>query len=115
MRKVVSSFRVGARMWIKHTSLSGSLCILFAMLLIIAGAGCSSVPVQEMSDARQAIQAARDEGVSINSSSEFLDAMRLIELAEQELEKGEYGQARMNALKAKKKAIDARQQVILKE
>jgi len=86
--------------------------VLFAVvLLVVTGLwACSSIPVQEMSDARQAINAARDEGISIEASPDYVDALRLIKLAQQKLEEGDYKQARINALGAKKKALVARQQ-----
>lgn len=99
----------------KHTSFVRNICfsILFAVLVAAVGVvGCSSVPVQEMSDARQAIKSAQNEGVSSQTSSEFADALRLIKLAQQKLESGEYKKARMNALTAKQKALDARQKAI---
>lgn len=102
-------------MGITYTSFVRNVCfsIAFAVLVVTAGVfGCSSVPVQEMSDARQAIRSAQKEGVSSQTSSEFADALRLIKLAQQKLESGEYKKARMNALTAKQKALDARQYAI---
>lgn len=96
---------------IKHTGFTRNIRVLFVVLLVVAGLwGCSSIPVQEMSDARQAINAARDEGISIEASRDYSDALRLIKLAQQKLEEGDYNQARINALSAKKKALVARQQ-----
>ena len=96
---------------IKHTSFAVNMRVLLAgLFIVVALLACTSIPVQEMSDARQAINAARDEGVSIEASQDYVDALRLIKLAQQELEEGDYKQARINALNAKKKALEARQQ-----
>ena len=87
--------------------------VLFVMLLIAAGLwACSSIPVQEMSDARQAINAARDDGISVEASQDYSDALRLIRLAQQKLEAGDYKQARINAMNAKMKALKARKQAL---
>ena len=97
---------------IKHTSFAVNMRALFTVLSVVAGLwACSSIPVQEMSDARQAINAARDEGVSIEASQDYVDALQLIKRAQQKLEEGDYEQAKINALNAKKKALEARQQV----
>ncbi|MCK5091684.1 MAG: DUF4398 domain-containing protein [Gammaproteobacteria bacterium] len=96
---------------IKHTSFARNMRVLLVLLVAAGLWGCSSIPVQEMSDARQAINAARDEGISIETSQDYVDALRLIKLAQQKLEEGDYKQARINALSAKKKALVARQQV----
>lgn len=99
-------------MAVKHTSFVRSLrsSILYAVLVItVSVSGCTSVPVQEMSDARQAIRAAQNEGVSSQTSSEFAEALQLIKFAQKKMESGEYQKARMNALSAKQKALDARQ------
>ena len=96
---------------IKHTSFVVNMRVLLAgLFIVVALLACTSIPVQEMSDARQAINAARNEGVSIEASQDYVDALRLIKLAQQELEEGDYKQARINALNAKKKALEARQQ-----
>ena len=100
---------------VKHTSFVRNVCFYISIAVLVASVfvvGCSSVPVQEMSDARQAIRSAQNEGVSSQTSPEFADALRLIKSAEQKLESGEYKKARMNALIAKQKALDARQNAI---
>jgi hypothetical protein len=67
-------------------------------------AGCAGPPVQEMSDARQAISAARVAGASANTSPEFYAAQAAITRAEQHLEAQEYARARLAALEAKQHA-----------
>jgi hypothetical protein len=73
-------------------------------------AACASAPVQEMSDARQAIQAAHAAGAE-RVAQETLDTARtLLEQAERELESGHYREARRNALGARAQAVLAREQ-----
>lgn len=69
--------------------------------------GCSGgPPVQEMSDARQAIAAARTAGVA--SGSPELDAANAaITRAEDHLQAGEYTRARLAAMQAKHHAAAA--------
>jgi outer membrane murein-binding lipoprotein Lpp len=66
--------------------------------------GCTSAPVQEMSDARQAIAAARVAGATDNSSPEFYAAEAAIARAEKHLEAQEYTRARLAAMEAKRHA-----------
>ncbi|MDP9014219.1 MAG: DUF4398 domain-containing protein, partial [Pseudomonadota bacterium] len=67
-------------------------------------AGCSSAPVQEMSDARQAIAAARVAGATEGSSPDFYAAQAAIARAERHLEAREYTRARLAAMEAKRHA-----------
>lgn len=106
---------LGSRMGIIHISFARNFCFSISFLVLVVTTsvlGCSSVPAQEMSDARQAIRAAQNEGVSSQTSLELADALRLIKLAQQKLESGKYEKARINALTAKQKALDARQNAI---
>lgn len=69
---------------------------------------CAGPPVQEMSDARQAIQAAEAAGaqkwapVPLSQARDFLDS------AEKKLEKRAYNGARNDARQARQKASHAR-------
>jgi outer membrane murein-binding lipoprotein Lpp len=67
-------------------------------------AGCTGAPVQEMSDARQAIAAARVAGATEGSSPEFYAAQAAIARAEKHLEAQEYTRARLAAREAKRHA-----------
>jgi uncharacterized lipoprotein len=79
-----------------------------AALLIIAGlAGCQSAPVQEMSDARQAIEAARIAGAEQRAPADLEAAQADIATAERQLEAQEYSRARDAALAAKRHAAIA--------
>ncbi len=64
-------------------------------------AGCASAPVQEMSDARQAIAAARGAGATDKTSPELYAADAAINRAEKHLEAQEYTRARLAAMEAK--------------
>lgn len=81
--------------------------VLFAALLALTA--CQTAPVQEMSDARQAISVARDAGAAEQASVEFKSAVDLLESAERHLNQRMYQNARRDALEAKLKALDALQ------
>jgi hypothetical protein len=69
--------------------------------------GCKGPPVQEMSDARQAIQAARAAGAPTRAPEDFSAAQSAIERAESHLQLHEYARARMAAVEAKHDASAA--------
>jgi len=81
----------------------------FAAAIVAAAlAACAtSPPVQEMSDARQAIAAAEAADAE-RLAPETLDAARrYLGEAERQLQQEAYGPARMNAVRAKNRAIAA--------
>jgi hypothetical protein len=70
--------------------------------------GCSSgPPVQEMSDARQAIVAAQAAGATRTTSPEYAAAQAAISRAEAHLQAQEYTRARLAAVQAKHHAAEA--------
>lgn len=69
--------------------------------------GCAGAPVQEMSDARQAIAAAGAAGATSATSPDFYAAQAAITRAEAHLEAQEYTRARLAALEAKHHAAAA--------
>jgi hypothetical protein len=77
-----------------------------AGLALLAACG-SGPPVQEMSDARQAIAVAREAGAAERASADLEAAERYLENAQRHLSERAYNAARENALKAKLKALDA--------
>ena len=83
--------------------------ILFAFSLLALTA-CATAPVQEMSDARQAIYSAEASGAAQRSPDALLEAQRLLGEAQGRLEAGAYGEARRYALDARDAAIKAREQ-----
>lgn len=69
--------------------------------------GCRGAPVQEMSDARQAIAAAREAGVTESASPDLYAAQAAIVRAETHLQAQEYARARYAAVQAKRHAAAA--------
>ena len=80
--------------------------VCIGTLLLFA---CVSAPVQEMSDARQAIQAAKEAGAGAqpNSQVNLEKAESLLKEAELALENGEYKKARSTAIEARNEALQA--------
>jgi hypothetical protein len=70
-------------------------------------AGCGGAPVQEMSDARQAIAAAQVAGAAERSPLDLGAAQAALERAEKHLQAQEYTRARIAALEAKRRASAA--------
>jgi outer membrane murein-binding lipoprotein Lpp len=78
--------------------------VIFGVLCLI---GCVNPPVQEMSDARQAIAAATTAGAPAATSPELYAAQAAIVRAQTHLEAREYVRARYAALEAKRHASAA--------
>ena len=80
-----------------------------ALLVAVLGvAACQTAPpVQEMSDARQAISAARDAGAADHAAADLEAAVELLHSAEKSINTQNYAQARRDALAAKAKAHSA--------
>jgi hypothetical protein len=82
--------------------------VLAAIAAIAATAACvTSPPVQEMSDARQAISAAEQADANRLAPDSLSDARRFLAEAERQLQQNAYGPARMNAVRAKNRAAQA--------
>lgn len=79
--------------------------VMFILTLLIVG--CTVVPMQEMSDARQAIQAARYVKANSITPPTWAKAKQQLTQAEQNLEAGQFKQARQAAILAKKQALNA--------
>jgi hypothetical protein len=77
-------------------------------LLAAALSGCASAPVQEMSDARQALQAAAAVSAPTKAPNAFIKATAHVRHAEIALKNGDYKDAREHATWAKMHALDAR-------
>ncbi len=92
-----------------HNSIGKLLLCTLCIVFVLTITACSTAPVQEMSDARQAIQAAKSVGIDEFSQSNLVQAKKLLQKAEHALHTGEYKQARVNALAAKEEAIQAQQ------
>ncbi len=81
--------------------------VAIALLLMVAA--CETAPpVQEMSDARQAIAVAREAGAEEHAPMQLKEAVDFLEQAEQKLNERDYLVARNQALAAKERAQDAR-------
>jgi len=83
-----------------------STCV--ALLVLAALAGCASAPVQEMSNARQAIEAAQEAQAAEYAPERLKNAETLLGEAERELDAGHYGKARQHARAAWREAVEAR-------
>lgn len=82
------------------------LHVVFVALLALI-AGCESLPVQEMSDARQAISAAREAGAEEHAGEQLIAAESSLRNAEQSLGARSYSVAQREAMQAKTLAIEA--------
>ncbi len=78
--------------------------VIVASLLLAA---CAGPPVQEMSDARQAIQAAEQAGAEEKAPMVLQQARDYMDAAEQKLQKRAYNGARVDAKLAREKASHA--------
>ena len=87
--------------------ISRGIGLLLASLLVVACA--LQAPVQEMSNARQTIQAAKAARADELAPALYKEATSRLESATLELEAGEYERARSLALEAKQLALKARQ------
>lgn len=81
-----------------------------ALVTLLFSAGCASggPPVQEMSDARQAIEAAREAGAEDLATGEFRSAHSKLVSAETHLKERSFIAARRDALAARDLAVHAR-------
>lgn len=78
---------------------------VLATTLVVLLAGCvTSPPVQEMSDARQAIAAAEEADAEKLAADTLADARRFLAEAERQIQEQAYGPARINAVRAKNRA-----------
>lgn len=85
-----------------------ALPALFAVLLI----GCASgPPVQEMSDARQAIAAVEGAETNQRAAQLLTQARALMQSAEAKLRREAFNGAKVDAVEARRKAIEALQEL----
>lgn len=90
--------------------------VLISFLTLFILGGCALIPpVQEMSNARQSLQAAKKAGAEVHDFKRFSEARSLLDLASQKMDSGEYTQARELALEARSIAIKSRQQSVIKK
>lgn len=94
--------------FIRFEAFSGRLGRCLLAIALLATAACSAgPPVQEMSDARQAISVAREAGASEHAPADLRAAEDLLDDALRNLSRKEYSEARVNAVEAKNKALVA--------
>jgi hypothetical protein len=79
----------------------------FAIMLCCLLSACGGAPVQEMSNARQAIRAAHDAGAETIAPDQLTEARTFMERAEASLQSHKYREARRNAVAARTKAVQA--------
>ena len=80
------------------------------ILLTLLIASCAvGPPVQEMSNARQAIAAAEESDAATLAPDELNEARRLLEEAESQLRERNYGLAQTSAIRARDRAVEALQ------
>ena len=89
---------------VRRAVLFGAAVIASALL-----GACASAPVQEMSDARQAIRAAQNAGASQKASGKLESAQALLSAAEKSLQKRLYRAAKRDAVAARNEAVEAMQ------
>lgn len=89
--------------------------IKIAIIGIFLSACAVSAPVQEMSNARQSIGAAKEAGAGDLADELLSEAQQRLRSATEELDAGEYERARVLALEAIHLALKARQLAISKK
>ena len=87
--------------------------LISSLALLLLASCATTAPVQEMSNARQTIQAAVDAGAETHAPAVLSQARKLLDDASNELEAGNYLLARDYAVQAKQLAIQARQTSLL--
>ena len=83
--------------------------LLAIVVFAASAAGCAGWPVQEMSNARQAISAAQKAGAERYAPEPYAEARKLMSDASASARKGDYRAAHDQAELAREKAIVARQ------
>jgi hypothetical protein len=81
--------------------------VLSSWWLVLVLCGCAAAPVQEMSNARQAIAAAEDAGAAAEEAVLMDEARALLASAETKLQRQNYIGARIDATNARLKAVEA--------
>ena len=80
---------------------------LIPIIALFALSACATLPpLQEMSNARQTIAAAKEMNSNAEQSEKILEAERLLSRAERRMEVNLYEPARQDALRAQKEAIE---------
>jgi Domain of unknown function (DUF4398) len=97
-------FRAVGSLQHKNYKMFRVLATIGAFLLV----GCvTAPPIQEMSDARQAITAAEQADAERVAADSLAAARRFLAEAERQIQEEAYGPARLNAVRAKNRAVSA--------
>ncbi len=83
------------------------LKLLLAVSILSGLAACAAAPVQEMSDARQAVAAAAEAGAAEYAAAALGSARSLLDSAESKLEQHLFTGARRDAEAARAEALQA--------
>jgi hypothetical protein len=87
---------------------SKTAAALLCSIALVLISGCATAPpIQEMSDARQAIAAAKEAGAEQHAAETLSHAELMLDTAETYLQRGVYWQAKRDAIGAKDKAFEA--------
>ena len=80
---------------------------LISLMIVFTLSACATLPpLQEMSNARQTIAAAKEMNSSAEQSQKIQEAERLLSRAERRMEVNLYESARQDAPRAQKEAIE---------
>ena len=80
---------------------------LLSLMIVFTLSACATLPpLQEMSNARQTIAAAKEMNSTAEQSQKIQEAERLLSRAERRMEVNLYESARQDALRAQKEAIE---------
>jgi len=90
----------------KPAAVTIAIAVALAMAVLLLG-GCAAAPVQEMSDARQAIMAAEQSGAEEHAPEQLNQARNLLARAEQNLKLRSFELAREEAVQARARATEA--------
>ncbi len=90
----------------KNKSRTAAALLCSIALILISGCAASP-PIQEMSDARQAIAAAKEAGAEQHAAATLSQAELMLDTAENYLQRSVYWQAKRDAIGAKEKAFEA--------
>jgi len=91
-----------------HSRRAKSPLLKVALLAVALAMGCAGAPVQQMSDARQAVRAAQKADAKIHAPDLLAEAEKLLASAKANLDRGEYRLARDEAEMARARAMEAR-------
>lgn len=87
-------------------------CKAVLLLAFMSLAACAMAPTQEMSDARQAVQAAQEAGAELHAPVLLQSAEQQLEQAGNGLHERDYRAARRGALAARNHAMDAQEMAL---